>query len=481
MAPAELPVERNRFFTGKYMTARDFRDEQSYFLGRHRLHQWALHGWGIVAGLDVCPHPNPDCQEQGWLVITPGIAVDCYGRDIVLNDAVSVKIDQIFPDEIPCGREAEKGDWNDRLGLYESPRPPRPVQGGLPAEAGNNDDEKCRETDEENPANEEHDDSSKGTYLLGIRYGEVCVEPVPLLYDESNCGVRQTHNRIAEQPCIRYREYDNENECWLTEFKHDCEVKPCRCPCEDLSKAGEILKPDCPCGCTGFVPLARFRFVRDEKTGKITFRNGDLEFDGRRYLHGPLHPQTLTHICKVNWIHNGITKISDLEAAYMRDSEEMENAEQESRQQQPDQSAPDQKDTSEKPLSHRCEYIRLTIQLDDSLHHTMPDEEKGFGLYSSILQVHYEEPDGNREHCEIERIHVSGGNKLHCDLPKRNWIKRAQGSIPIHVTLNCNFLVDRKGRPVDGDHLRGMLPTGNGIEGGIFQSWFVIDLSAHEE
>ena len=37
--PCEIPqLARNTFFDGKPMSARDFADEQDYFLGKHRRH-----------------------------------------------------------------------------------------------------------------------------------------------------------------------------------------------------------------------------------------------------------------------------------------------------------------------------------------------------------------------------------------------------------------------------------------------------------
>src|SRR5689334_17104919 len=73
---AHIALERNRYFTGKYMAARDFRDEQHYFLSRHRLHTRLLHGWGIVCGLAVDPHWDPRCADRR-VVVRRGIAVDC--------------------------------------------------------------------------------------------------------------------------------------------------------------------------------------------------------------------------------------------------------------------------------------------------------------------------------------------------------------------------------------------------------------------
>ena len=48
-----VETERNRYFTGKYMTARDFSGEQAYFLSRYRLHNRLLVGLGVVTGLEV--------------------------------------------------------------------------------------------------------------------------------------------------------------------------------------------------------------------------------------------------------------------------------------------------------------------------------------------------------------------------------------------------------------------------------------------
>ena len=37
----------------------------------------------------------------------------------------------------------------------------------------------------------------------------------------------------------------------------------------------------------------------------------------------------------------------------------------------------------------------------------------------------------------------------------------------IRVLLRCDFVVDQKGNAIDGNHLRGELPTGDGVEGGV--------------
>jgi hypothetical protein len=42
----------------------------------------------------------------------------------------------------------------------------------------------------------------------------------------------------------------------------------------------------------------------------------------------------------------------------------------------------------------------------------------------------------------------------------------------VHVILKCDFILDCRGNPVDGDHLKGQRPTGDGVKGGVFESWF---------
>jgi len=42
----------------------------------------------------------------------------------------------------------------------------------------------------------------------------------------------------------------------------------------------------------------------------------------------------------------------------------------------------------------------------------------------------------------------------------------------VHVTLRCDFILDRHGVAVSGRHIGGHLPSGDGNPGGTFESWF---------
>jgi hypothetical protein len=72
------PFERLRFFNGRLLTAGDFALEQNYFHDKQKLHNRALHGFGIVSGLRVS-------VESGKVVVTAGLALDCEGNELVVD------------------------------------------------------------------------------------------------------------------------------------------------------------------------------------------------------------------------------------------------------------------------------------------------------------------------------------------------------------------------------------------------------------
>jgi hypothetical protein len=79
------PFTRNNYFTGKLMVERDFTDETRFHIEKMRHHEQQLHGWGVVCGLKVKPHPNEACRDR-FICIEPGSAVDCCGHDIIVRE-----------------------------------------------------------------------------------------------------------------------------------------------------------------------------------------------------------------------------------------------------------------------------------------------------------------------------------------------------------------------------------------------------------
>ena len=85
------PFTRNNYFTGKLLVERDFTDETRFHMEKMRHHEQQLHGWGVVCGLKVKPHPNVACRDR-FVCIEPGFAVDCCGHDIIVREEECVDL-----------------------------------------------------------------------------------------------------------------------------------------------------------------------------------------------------------------------------------------------------------------------------------------------------------------------------------------------------------------------------------------------------
>jgi hypothetical protein len=83
-------IKRLYFYEKQFLGARDFTDEQSYHIEMRRRHLIAHHNWGIVAGLGVVQ----DSNSLIWSV-QPGMAVDGYGREILVFDPEPLDIQSI--------------------------------------------------------------------------------------------------------------------------------------------------------------------------------------------------------------------------------------------------------------------------------------------------------------------------------------------------------------------------------------------------
>jgi hypothetical protein len=375
--------ERNRYYTGRYLTARDFADEQRYFLSRHRLHNRLFHGWGIVCGLSVGEHPDEGCRDR-WVVVASGIAIDCCGRELILPRDTAFKL----PLPGPEGRG------------------PCVVVG-------------CKEESPEEPTYTE-------PFFLCLRYREEEIERVPVLYGECCDEDRTEANRIAECPEIVVCRA--EEICWGTgDAPAD---RGCRDDCDggDDPETGGCIVADCRCG--RLVPLARI-VPQPGQTPPFT-----IELDGRRELGATA--TSLTHVVETSWPHGGQVSLRQL----------------------------------------RESHGRLWVRFDRKL--AEADGEKT-GINEHTFVVQYVGAQRDLEFLEYAADFPPGLNpENHCEAvftidPSALGAKPGTFSIAehmIYVTLRCDLIPDCRGRAVDGNHLRGTLPSGDGVEGGTFESWF---------
>lgn len=80
----DVAAQRPVFFEGQYLGADDLIALITYLRGQDARHSLGLHSWGIAIGLDLVETTTPDGEIE--TVITPGFAVDGYGRQIVVTE-----------------------------------------------------------------------------------------------------------------------------------------------------------------------------------------------------------------------------------------------------------------------------------------------------------------------------------------------------------------------------------------------------------
>ncbi len=95
-----FPFERNRYFYGKMLTARDFEIEQRYHNNKRRLLNRVLFGAGVVCGLGV--YQNDDTSFS----VETGIALDYLGREIVVPTPIIRKLQMV--DGYECLEKSEQ-------------------------------------------------------------------------------------------------------------------------------------------------------------------------------------------------------------------------------------------------------------------------------------------------------------------------------------------------------------------------------------
>lgn len=81
-----IPASRVNYFERQYIRLSELTDEQAYHQQVHRRHNLSHHSWGIAVGLELL------VQEERP-VVRPGLAIDGYGRELLLVDRRSFSRD----------------------------------------------------------------------------------------------------------------------------------------------------------------------------------------------------------------------------------------------------------------------------------------------------------------------------------------------------------------------------------------------------
>ena len=377
--------ERNNYFHGKLLSARDLKAEQEYFNEKRWLINRMILGWGIVCGLEVC-------LEHGCLVVKPGLALDCCGRELLV-----------------CGREALHPNkiaeaLGVELGAYSQPIP----------------------------------------WALCLEYRECKSEPVKLPSSCNQTELGQEYNRIRDEYRLSIRHL---KDACPEDHSDDC------CPYDDLEHAPSIHKvlvershrcPKCKeCECvllvTGTLEIKpgqalQIHLAEDFwKYRRIVYTNPALAGLVRCF-----HPR-LAHITEINWKPGTHYDVDDF--LYLLTKEHL-------------------KVTFDQPMNQHTVTNPRSLRL--SLFISIGD---GSCPVQYLIPVEHIEYDGNRAVYYFDSECIEHELRMSC--------KKLNKAAEVELVLHGCMVLDKKGRALDAE-LIGDFPTGNGVEGGEFITYFTV-------
>lgn len=409
--------ERNNFFYGKLMTVRDFFAEQCYFNEKRWLINKATIGWGVVCGLEI----KEINGETGKVKVSPGMALDCCGREILVCEE---QIVDLVPEEDEC----EKDEKKQRL-------------------------------------------ADTKRYLICIEYRECKTEPLPLPPISCDQKEQCEFNRIRDSFRIRVIPYHEpcgpEPFCPQDKEKklHDylCQrlLKDCPgcpgCPesncvilaevtvtCRSISNQESYPDQDKPEKSPGKLPVECRIEIDNCQRRKLVISN-EVLYDLIHCYHGDL-----PHITKINWPHNDSMTWNDF-----REMIKLEGV----------------GDFNEDGTG-------LIVEFDKDV--------EGVNEDTFIFLVKYSDPEAGYIHQWFIPGEVTYDNKTAVFKVDKTWLRDMLGFSFIHggadfeVILRGDHIVEDKGggktgKALDANFIGGKLPSGNGIQGGDFVSWFSVE------
>jgi hypothetical protein len=94
--PQNRQLDRVRYAEGQMLLSADFQNMQGVEAQRRWWHNRALHGaYGVYQGFDARMEFGKAGETQ-TVAVTPGVAYDCFGRELVLDCAARVSVPKIF-------------------------------------------------------------------------------------------------------------------------------------------------------------------------------------------------------------------------------------------------------------------------------------------------------------------------------------------------------------------------------------------------
>jgi hypothetical protein len=439
--PCDIPPFcRNNYYTGKLLTERDLTAEQRYLIDKLRLHHLALHGWGIICGLRVKPHPY--CPDKK-VILEPGMAIDGCGREIWVRHEVEICLPKPLQsppvEEAPCPPE---------------PTWPQPSEQGTPYHQG--------------PPDAQQDPSEtcppvtcepRESFYICVRYAECETEFGPAPFDECVCdGNPEKPSRICEGYKIVADSYWDVPDDWkrITESKEQCD--------EDCLNIYEHNATCCPKpGWPECIPVAVIPNYEagetltcdriDNKTYRVLLPSTRTLDQLLRCILEKIPAKSLTCIEDVGWTHDHTYHCNEFMRCFVGEDNDRSRA-------------------FEVTFSGPVLTDGLNPYTFQAIVVRHPHDRTKAGSFMEVVPATVSTSTDTPGNLSRTKAY------LHLD---RGFVERCLRHVAfdLYITVRCNFIVDAEGNPVDGNFLARSRngstvvhpPTGDGIKGGTFESW----------
>jgi hypothetical protein len=154
---ARPALERLRFWNGRFLVARDMRDQQDDLIRRLEYHQSFAHGEGVLCGFEVREHPRESCRDR-WLLVESGMAYDCCGHTLWMPEGRLVEFPKLErPEGSDEGHEGDEDDEEDDV--EKEPSGTRPAAPPPPAKTSAH-----PRTEQRAPYDEEDEEGADDAY-----------------------------------------------------------------------------------------------------------------------------------------------------------------------------------------------------------------------------------------------------------------------------------------------------------------------------
>jgi hypothetical protein len=452
---------RNNYYRGKLLTERDFTDEQRYTADKIRLHTRVLHGWGVVCGLIVKPHPR--CPERR-LIVGPGIALDDCGRDIRVLKEDWVELPQPVespgtdpyghPRHPPTARSRNESGTEPQHEPYResrhepeddspSDRSQDHSERDKPERRSGSDDHLDSDDDEDAPLpyNPCDDEPQPQDLYLCIRYTECETEFSPAPFDDCSCTTSsQKPNRICEG--YKLELFDTKPDFWDKSAHEPCDLDDC---------ADYYRRARRHCHDSANVPCLPLAIIHNVVPGEPVTTDQIDNWSARRQLATTetldqvirciltkLPTEELTRIEDTNWEHGRRLLCREFMEEYVGSHERPRGF--------------------RLQFSHRVHSGAIDTRTFQALVVFRP-ENMSDPRHMEVAPAQVERDDNETDWCRLRidpgyaRRHLDGRN------------------FDLFLTLKCDAIVDAHGHAVDGNFIGRRLPTGDNIQGGTFESW----------